>query len=192
MSSASSSSSSSNSSSKQPRKTKNITVSRGGEVLFHLGQEKAISVNNFKGKTLVHIRKFFQAGNGQLYPTKTGITLSLDEFGRLRRHLGEIDQQIEKMERKQQEQKQQQQQQHQRQQRQSQHQESEAGPSSGTKRDATEPPQAAKKKPKLTFKLSEINSQLPTDYEDVEIEDDGPPLTQWQPMGDTLCGMYKF
>ena len=177
--------SSSSSSSSSSRNTKNgskkspphVTVHRG-EVFFHLGGEKSVTVNNFRSKTLVHIRKFFQAENGELYPTKTGITLSTDEFGRLNRQLGEINQQIEKMKGKQQQQHQPEKSTRKR-----------VGGQDDSKISCSRVPTDANKRRKLQLRLEDIHSQIPGDTE-VEIEETSPPpATQWQPEEQLIFGM---
>ena len=182
----SSSSSSRNTKNGSKKSPPHVTVHRG-EVFFHLGGEKSVTVNNFRSKTLVHIRKFFQAENGELYPTKTGITLSTDEFERLNRQLGEINQQIEKMKGKQQ-----QQQQHQHQHQQQQREKStrkRVGGQDDSKISCSRVPTDANKRRKLQLRLEDIHSQMPGDTE-VEIEETSPPpATQWQPEEQLIFGM---
>ena len=151
---------------------------------------KASQSTNFRSKTLTHIRIFFQAKNGELYLMKTGISLSTDEFGRLNRQVGKINQQIEKMKRKQQQQQQQQEQQHQQQREKSAR--KRVGGQDDSKIPCCRVTADANKRRKLQLRLEDIDSQIPGDTEVETEETSPPPSTQWQPEEEQLIFWYVY
>ncbi|KAL1227044.1 RNA polymerase II transcriptional coactivator [Trichinella pseudospiralis] len=50
------------------------------EFKLDLGGRKFVHVNEFRGRKRVDIREYFQANDGQVRPTKKGISLSYEQF----------------------------------------------------------------------------------------------------------------
>ncbi|KAL1234245.1 RNA polymerase II transcriptional coactivator [Trichinella spiralis] len=50
------------------------------EFKLDLGGRKFVHVNEFRGRKRVDIREYFQASDGQVRPTKKGISLSHEQF----------------------------------------------------------------------------------------------------------------
>lgn len=57
-----------------------------------------LSVTNFKGQTLIHLRKHTEDNDkpGTLYPSKIGVCLTEEEFNEMKKSLSFIDNEIEK------------------------------------------------------------------------------------------------
>ena len=65
--------------------------------MFQLGNSgKYVCVNEFEGKVLIHVRKYFEEDGDRLIPTKKGIALNLSEWGVLKRSIQLIERDIEK------------------------------------------------------------------------------------------------
>jgi len=52
-----------------------------------------VSVSQFRGKSLVNIREFYES-NGKLLPGKKGISLSTDQWDQLKKFIDKIDSDI--------------------------------------------------------------------------------------------------
>lgn len=70
-----------------------------GEAYFDLGKSKRVTVRQWKTAVLVDIREFYQKGGEEL-PGKKGISLTLEQYKELRKHImdGSLDKQVEKLE----------------------------------------------------------------------------------------------
>ncbi|XP_048734337.2 activated RNA polymerase II transcriptional coactivator p15-like isoform X2 [Ostrea edulis] len=62
----------------------------GGEYMFQLSKMRFATVSQFRGNVMVGIREFYDAG-GELKPGKKGISLSKDQWKKLKEHIDEID-----------------------------------------------------------------------------------------------------
>ncbi|KAL2129362.1 hypothetical protein VTI74DRAFT_7899 [Chaetomium olivicolor] len=51
-----------------------------GNPYWEIGNNRRIGSSQFKGSTLVNIREYYTAPDGQLRPGKKGISLSLDQY----------------------------------------------------------------------------------------------------------------
>eukprot|EP00093_Oithona_nana_P014675 14675.XXX_303815_304289_1 [CDS] Oithona nana genome sequencing. len=82
-------------------------VNEDGDKLVHGGpswflggpkhNQKFITVGEFKGETRVDIRVYFKAEDdtsGKLFPSKKGISFTLDEYEELKSVLSEVDAEI--------------------------------------------------------------------------------------------------
>ncbi|CAG9533810.1 unnamed protein product [Cercopithifilaria johnstoni] len=66
-----------------------------GEEMFELGKMRFVSVRSFKGKALIDIREYYQdKGSGELKPGRKGISLSGDQYRRLKAIMGDIDEKL--------------------------------------------------------------------------------------------------
>lgn len=64
--------------------------------MIPLGKNKFVTVREFRGKTLIDIREYFEK-DGQLLPGKKGISLSREQYTDLKKMLSEIDEKINAM-----------------------------------------------------------------------------------------------
>ena len=74
-------------------KSKDIIVEEN-EVKFVLDNKKRITVHKFKGQIKVDIREFYDS-NGEMRPGKKGISLSLDNWKKLKGFIDDIDESID-------------------------------------------------------------------------------------------------
>jgi len=63
----------------------------GDETKYQLSQNRFISVSDFKGKKRVDIREYYLNDDGERKPGKKGISLSIDEWKKLRDQMKDID-----------------------------------------------------------------------------------------------------
>jgi Transcriptional Coactivator p15 (PC4) len=61
-----------------------------GEWSLNKGEIMRVSVENFKGRLLVHVRNWRHGANGELYPTPKGATITIDKLPRLLRALRSV------------------------------------------------------------------------------------------------------
>ena len=66
-------------------------VGSDGEEFWRLNDKKRVSVSQFKGKTYVNLREFYEK-DGEWLPTKKGITLDLQQWSTLKKLVKDIDQ----------------------------------------------------------------------------------------------------
>ena len=64
-----------------------------GQVTIDLNNRKKLRIQKYAGKMFVDIREFYHE-NGTDKPTKKGISLSTDQWDKLKRYMGEIDTEI--------------------------------------------------------------------------------------------------
>jgi hypothetical protein len=58
--------------------------------MHDLGNNRFVSVSNFKGRSLVNIREYYER-DGKLLPGKKGISLTRDQYLNLKKHMKAID-----------------------------------------------------------------------------------------------------
>ena len=66
-------------------------------VEFYCRAKKRVTVRKFRGKTLVDIREYYDS-NGELKPGRKGISLTLEQYEKLKKSIAAIDQAIDDME----------------------------------------------------------------------------------------------
>eukprot|EP00904_Undaria_pinnatifida_P002640 jgi/Undpi1/12377/HiC_scaffold_5.g02049.m1 len=64
---------------------------------IELGKKKFVDVREFKGMTLIDIREYYENADGEMKPTKKGISLSPAQWKALRENMDEIDSKIEEI-----------------------------------------------------------------------------------------------
>ncbi|KAL1835790.1 hypothetical protein VTJ49DRAFT_6054 [Mycothermus thermophilus] len=62
-----------------------------GNPYWEIGKNRRIGFSEFKGSTLVNIREFYTAPNGELKPGKKGISLTLEQYKALLKVLPELN-----------------------------------------------------------------------------------------------------
>ncbi|VDN06453.1 unnamed protein product [Thelazia callipaeda] len=66
-----------------------------GDEMFELGKMRFVSVRSFKGKALIDIREYYQDKNsGDLKPGRKGISLSAEQYQRLKTIMSDIDEKL--------------------------------------------------------------------------------------------------
>lgn len=58
---------------------------------MHLSPVRQIDVRSFKGTTLVDIRQYYKAEDGNVLPTKKGISLTVEQWQTLKRAVADVD-----------------------------------------------------------------------------------------------------
>ncbi|XP_064609778.1 activated RNA polymerase II transcriptional coactivator p15-like [Liolophura sinensis] len=66
---------------------------KNGEMMFQLSRMRYATVSEFRGKVMVSIREYYEA-EGELRPGKKGISLSLEQWNKLKELTEEIDDEI--------------------------------------------------------------------------------------------------
>ncbi|XP_010005779.1 PREDICTED: activated RNA polymerase II transcriptional coactivator p15-like [Chaetura pelagica] len=66
------------------------------EGMFQIGTMRYVKVSCFKGKVLVDIREFYTDKEGSTKPGRKGISLSADQWNRLKAIIPEIDAAVKK------------------------------------------------------------------------------------------------
>ncbi|XP_078455906.1 activated RNA polymerase II transcriptional coactivator p15 isoform X2 [Lampetra fluviatilis] len=64
--------------------------------MFQLSKMRYVSVREFKGKVLVDVREYYDK-DGDMKPTKKGISLAVDQWARLKELMPDIDAAVKKM-----------------------------------------------------------------------------------------------
>ena len=73
----------------QSRKNRNPLPVR--ETFYHMGDDKYVSVNNFRGRKTVHVRQFYMNTNNERRPTKKGVVLSPEEWIQLTKFVKDVN-----------------------------------------------------------------------------------------------------
>ena len=82
---------------KEDEKNKNEDIIVGeNEVKFILDNKKRVTVHKFKGQIKVDIREFYD-DHGEMKPGKKGISLSIDNWNKLKGFLDDIEVSIDNM-----------------------------------------------------------------------------------------------
>ncbi|CAD5226831.1 unnamed protein product [Bursaphelenchus xylophilus] len=68
-------------------------VDADGNEMFEIGNNRFLTVREFKGKALVDIREYYMK-DGKRCPGKKGISLSREQFQALKGLVGEIEQKL--------------------------------------------------------------------------------------------------
>lgn len=66
------------------------------ELRFSLSNNRFVTISQFKQKVRVDIREFYVTAEGERRPGKKGISLSLDEWKKLKEQMDEIETAIKK------------------------------------------------------------------------------------------------
>ena len=77
----------------------NVNVDKQGNQYFEMTRTRRISLSKFRGKARVDIREYYQAAGdeNELLPGKRGISLSLEDFNKLKELIPEIDKALERL-----------------------------------------------------------------------------------------------
>ena len=76
---------------------KNEDIIKGeNDIKFILDNKKRISVHKFKGKLYVDFREFYE-DNGEMKPGKKGISLTVENWEKLKGFIDDIDESIDNM-----------------------------------------------------------------------------------------------
>ncbi|KAK3327588.1 RNA polymerase II transcriptional coactivator-like protein [Cercophora scortea] len=62
-----------------------------GNTYWEIGPMRRVNTASFKGKTLVNIREYYAAPDGELKPGKKGISLSLEQYQQLLKIIPDIN-----------------------------------------------------------------------------------------------------
>ena len=63
---------------------------------FHLSSKRKVTVRDFRGKPLVDIREFYEK-DGEMAPGRKGISLTIDQYQKLKSYISDIDKAIESL-----------------------------------------------------------------------------------------------
>jgi len=79
--------------SNKPNKSKGA-AGDSEENKYEIGRMRYVSVSEFKGKKMVSIREYYHTDDGDVRPGKKGISLSVDQWEKLKSHIGDVDNDI--------------------------------------------------------------------------------------------------
>ncbi|XP_071964780.1 activated RNA polymerase II transcriptional coactivator p15-like [Antedon mediterranea] len=78
----------------QEKKSKESSSKKGeDEHKFEISRTRFVNVREFKGKVLIDIREYYEAG-GEMKPGKKGISLSVDQWNKLKEVMEDVDESI--------------------------------------------------------------------------------------------------
>ena len=80
----------------EDKKNDDDIIVEENEVKFILDNKRRITIHKFKGQIKVDIREFYD-DNGKMKPGKKGISLSLDNWKKLKGFIDDIDESIDNM-----------------------------------------------------------------------------------------------
>jgi len=66
----------------------------GEEKKYEIGRMRYVSVSEFRGKKMISIREYYQADDGEERPGKKGISLSVEQWQKLKSHMDDVDEDI--------------------------------------------------------------------------------------------------
>ncbi|GAA0168776.1 general transcription factor [Lithospermum erythrorhizon] len=69
----------------------------GNPIICRLSSKRRVTISEFRGKTLVSIREYYNKGTKEL-PTAKGISLTSEQWGAFKKNVPAIEKAIEKME----------------------------------------------------------------------------------------------
>jgi len=70
-------------------------ASQDEETKYEIGIMRYAAVSEFKGKKMVSIREYYQNDAGEERPGKKGISLSVEQWEKLKSHIKEIDSELQ-------------------------------------------------------------------------------------------------
>jgi len=70
-------------------------ASQDEETKYEIGRMRYAAVSEFKGKKMVSIREYYQNDAGEERPGKKGISLSVEQWEKLKSHIKEIDSELQ-------------------------------------------------------------------------------------------------
>ncbi|KAJ4306096.1 hypothetical protein N0V88_000892 [Collariella sp. IMI 366227] len=81
---------------KAPKELKTLSQGKDGDgnAYWEIGNNRRIGSSEFKGATLVNIREYYTAPDGQLRPGKKGISLSLDQYKALLKVIPQLNEDL--------------------------------------------------------------------------------------------------
>lgn len=79
---------------KQKKGKKEAEPVEVAETKWELGKKRKISINEFKGRKLIDIREFYEADDGTEKPGRKGISLSVDQWNKLKELIPKVDKAI--------------------------------------------------------------------------------------------------
>lgn len=86
---------------KKPEKKPAKRAASGGDdevsEMFALSRQRFVNVRDFRGKTLIDIREYYEPEVGNLKPGKKGISLTVDQWRKLTDQIEDINARIEEM-----------------------------------------------------------------------------------------------
>lgn len=90
---------------KQPPSKKQKTIlkcsaakgrSENNEPQWQLSADKLIKIREFRGKLYIDIRQYYNGPNGDLLPTKKGVSFTPEIYQKFKTLIGEIDEELAK------------------------------------------------------------------------------------------------
>lgn len=63
--------------------------------MYNLGRLRFVNVSEFRGKALVNIREYYEK-DGKTLPGKKGISLSIEQWEKLKNFISKIDRDVNK------------------------------------------------------------------------------------------------
>ncbi|XP_070543423.1 activated RNA polymerase II transcriptional coactivator p15-like [Ptychodera flava] len=79
----------------EKKKRKAAESDDGTEGMVQLSKTRFVNVRDFKGKVLIDIREYYTNADGEMKPGKKGISLSQDQWEKLKKNTDKIDEMIE-------------------------------------------------------------------------------------------------
>ena len=64
---------------------------KDGNGFYEITDRRRVTLSKFRGKPRVDIREFYSGGDGALMPSKKGLSMSLDEYKKLKTMMPLID-----------------------------------------------------------------------------------------------------
>jgi len=64
------------------------------ETKHEIGRMRYVSVSEFRGKKMISIREYYTTDDGEERPGKKGISLTLDQWEKLKLHIKDVDSEL--------------------------------------------------------------------------------------------------